>query len=138
MLEFTDKVVATVTIQKELTEEDIENIMVTAMEGGISYWAGLNNSTEDWNDQPEDEPNSTWATKLLIEGKSVEFYDIEESELDDDESESEKWSLTLEKLIKGYEQNYKERPWDNDIDDGDATTADCIVQYALFGKLVFG
>jgi hypothetical protein len=37
------KVVATATIQKQLTESDIENIMVTAIEGGIGYWAILCN-----------------------------------------------------------------------------------------------
>lgn len=30
MLEFSDKVIGTVTVQKQITESDIENIVVTA------------------------------------------------------------------------------------------------------------
>lgn len=134
MLKFSkEKVVGTAIVEIQLTEDDIENIVVTAFEGGINYWAGLNNSTEGWSDKPRDEPNSTWVTKMLLEGKSVSLYNVEESEYD-----KEEWTLTLDKIIEGFALNYKERSWDNDLERGDATTADCIVQYALFKKTVFG
>lgn len=132
MLEFTDKVVgtATVTFKKELTEQDIENIMVGALEGGIGYWAGLKR-TGVWVDKPESEPTSTWATKLLLEGETILLYDIE------DEGE-EYYPLTLKNLIEGVERNYEERPHDNDLENADAGTCDCIIQYALFDEIVFG
>lgn len=132
MLEFDKKkVVGTVTIKKELTETDIENIIVTAFEGGSNYWMGLDNSSEDMQAKPKGEPYSTWITKLILEGKSVKLFDIEESDDDSD------WVITLEKLIKGFELNYVNRPHDNDLENGDATTADCILQYALFGEIVY-
>lgn len=130
MLNFDDKKVVG-TVKKAVTESDVENIMVTAIEGGSNYWMGIDNTTPEWADKPKEEPISTWATKLLIEGKSVKFYDREQ------EMDSEDWILTLEKLLKGYELNCEKRPWDSDLDNSDAETADCIVQYALFGKLVF-
>lgn len=133
MLEFDKKkVVGTATIKKELTESDIENIIVTAFEGGSNYWMGLDNSSEDMQAKPNGEPYSTWSTKLILEGKSVKLFDIEES--DDDSN----WIITLDKLIKGFELNYVNRPHDNDLENGDATTADCILQYALFGEVVYG
>ncbi len=131
MLEFSNKkIVGQVAVKVSLTEDDIANIMINGMEGGINYWAGLNNRGEKWEGKPKNYALSEWATKLLLEGESVEFYDLEEPE--------EMMSLTLDKLIEGYAQNYKERPHDNDLENGDAITYDCIIQYALFGKLVFG
>jgi hypothetical protein len=113
-----------------LTEEDIENIMVTGLEGGINYWAGLNNTGILWDDKPDSEPNSTWATRILIQGGEVKLFDVED--------ENDCWVLTLDKLIKGFESNYVKRPHDNNLEQGDATTADCIIQYALFNEIVFG
>lgn len=132
MLEFTKKVVGTAKIELALTEEDIETIIVNGLEGGIGYWAGLDNTGEAWEAIPKDEPYSTWATKILLEGGTVKLYDVEDAEDDTD------WTLTLDKIIKGFELNYKERPHDNDIENGDATTYDCIIQYAIFGEVVFG
>jgi hypothetical protein len=125
------KVVGTATITKDITEKDVEGIMVTAIEGGIGYWACLYNVGEDFDNKPKDEPTSTWCAKLLIDGKAIKFTD---SEGEDEEV----WVLTLAKLIKGYELNMINRPHDADIENGDATTSDCIVQYALFGDVVYG
>lgn len=129
-LTFTDNVIGVATIQHNVTEKDIEGIMVGGIEGGIGYWAVLNNVGENWRDKPQDEPSSMWATKLLLEGKEVEFYDTED--------EDDKWILTLEKLINGIELNTKKRSWDSSIENGDATTCDCIIQFALFNKIIFG
>lgn len=132
MLTFTDKAVGTIQIPLKVTEEDIENIIVTSFEGGSDYWMGLDNSTPEWKDKPEDEPNSTWATKILLEGGTVIVYDIE------DGTDTEVWSLTLVKLLNGISLNYLLRPHDPSMAYGDAITADCIVQYALFKEVVYG
>lgn len=131
MLEFSEtKVVGKALIEKSLTENDIENIVVTGFEGGIGYWSVIDNTGFYWDSKPNDEPVSTWATKILLDGGSVKLLDVDD--------ESEKWLLTLDKLIEGFRLNYINRPHDNDIEEGDATTADCIIQYALFGEVVYG
>jgi hypothetical protein len=130
MLTFSSNIIGVATIQHNVTEKDIESIMVGGIEGGIGYWAVLNNVGENWRDKPSDEPSSICSTKLLLEGKEVEYYDTED--------EDDRWNLTLEKLINGYELNLKQRNWDSSIENGDASTCDCIIQYALFGKIVFG
>jgi hypothetical protein len=131
MLEFSDKkVVSRAVIEDAITEEDIANIVITAFEGGINYWAGLDKLTPEWEDKPKGEPNSTWATKILIEGKEVKLYDVE--------GEDTFKPLTLNGILKGIAQNAKERAWDADHRNGDATTADAIIQYAMFGEIVYG
>lgn len=127
MLKFTNNIVAVAKVERRLTEQDIESIMVGGMEGGIGYWAGVDNT--EWK-KPITEPNSMWATKLLLDGEKVVFYDVEDYE--------EQWSLDLEKLIKGYELNFNKRAWDCSLEDGDAGTYDAIIQLALFGKIVYG
>ncbi|OME54030.1 hypothetical protein BSK59_15730 [Paenibacillus odorifer] len=126
------KVVGTAVIKKPITEEDVETIIVTSFEGGSNYWMGLDVQNEDMQAKPKGEPWSTWSAKLLIDGKSIKLYDIE------DEEDDSQWILTLEKLIKGYQLNCENRPHDCDLDQGDATTSDCIVQFSLFGQVVYG
>lgn len=125
-----EKVVGNVVIEKPITEYDVETVIVTCFEGGSNYWLGLDNDTPEWKDKPIDVPSSIWATKLLLEGKTIHFYDIED--------ENEQWQLTLENLTNGFNLNAKKRPDDCDLEQGDATTSDCILQYGLFGKLVYG
>jgi len=133
MLEFSDDVVVgTIQIEKQITENDIDNIICSSFEGGSNYWMQLDNTTPEWKEKPKGEPLSTWATKLILEGKKVKVCDIEETEDDS------KWIITLEKLLDGIKLNSVHRPFDADLENMDADTADCIVQYALFGKLVFG
>lgn len=130
MLKFGDKTVGSIPVNIFITENDIETIIVNGFEGGIGYWAGLDNKGDEWKNKPADEPTSMWTTKLILEGKSVTLYDRENPE--------EKAELTLEKLIKGIKLNYDNRSWDRSIEDGDAETYDCIIQYALFDSIVYG
>lgn len=139
MLKFTDKVIGTVEIPLEITEEMVEAIIVGSFEGGSNYWMGLDNSTEVWQDRPKGEPLSTWGAKLLLDGKSFVVYDNEEFHENDKSLEGiDTHELTLEKLLNGIKLNAIHRKWDADLENGDATTDDCIVQYALFGKIVYG
>lgn len=131
MLEFTDKVVGEVIVPIKITENDVENIIVSSMEGGSNYWMGVDNTGQEWEEKPKGEPVSTWATKLLIDGKMVRIADKEEGY-------DKTYPLTLEKLFNGIKLNKEQRPWDSDLSDLDGQQADCIVQYAVFGKVVFG
>lgn len=133
MLKFTDKVIGKISLDIiEMTEQDIESIIVSSFEGGSNYWMGLDNTTEGWSEKPKDEPLATWATKLILEGKSIKLYDIEET--DDDTN----WILTLDKILEGFKLNAIHRPFASDKNNFDAADADCIIQYALFGEVVYG
>lgn len=117
-------------IKKAVTANEIDSVIVGAFEGGSNYWLGLDNSTAIWEKKPKGIPMSTWATQMLLEGETLNFYDREDEE--------EKWTLTLEQLVNGFKLNAENRPHDSDIYDGDAYTADSILQYGIFGKLVYG
>ena len=48
-----------------ITGETIENIVISALEGGIGHWGMLDNSTPDWDNKPEGQPTSEYATQLI-------------------------------------------------------------------------
>ena len=123
--------IAWAKIVMPLTANDIDSIVCGAIEGGIGYWARIDRGkTNHWVEKPKNITASDWVTVLLLNGVPVWFHDCEDPE--------EKWELTLAKLQKGFELNYMHRPHDCDLDNADASTYDCIIQYALFGKLVYG
>lgn len=124
-----ERVVGHVKIIAEITAADIEAIIVTAFEGGSNYWMGLIKNA-DWCFKPAGEPISIWATRLLLEGKAIPLCDREKPE--------EVFMLTLENLLSGIEQNWKEHPSSWNKENWDAIDCDCILQYALFNEIVFG
>lgn len=113
-------------ITTSVSIETLEDIVVTALEGGIGYWSVLDNSTNPWKKYEfYDLPTSQAAFELLYNGEALKFYDVED--------DTKVWQLTWKNLLKGVEMfgGVKE-------EDIDAEVADQIIQYALFGKVVFG
>lgn len=134
-------------LEVTVTPEDIDDIVCTALESRIGYWACLDNSTEEFENAPEEETVSETTSRLLKEGKTITLID---------EEEDEKHELTLEKLLAGIKLYLedKQRPYNILADDLnsagyskgtyeldccmiDADVADMIVQYAVFGEVVF-
>lgn len=114
-------------IRVSLTQQDIDDIMATALEGGINYWCRKAEVVGEYLGE--------YASEQISRGGSLTLYDAESSD---------KWELTLEKFLNGvklyFEQGCHVQVEDNSIDAGDvdANDADCIVQFALFEKVVFG
>ena len=116
-------------INVKLTQQDIDDIMVAALEGGIDYWCFKVEVVGDYLGE--------YASEQISRGGMLKLYDIENGD---------KYWLDLEKFLKGF------KLWlENDgdeygaVENGegdccniDAGCADEIVQYALFGELVFG
>ena len=121
------------TIKKKITEEDIENIIIDGLEGGITYWAMLHNNTPEFEEYYKDKDLSTSeiVAKIILKGGSVKITDNEEDV-------EPMYDLTLERLLVGIQKNADERPWDCDLENYDADTCDCIIQYAIFDEVVFG
>lgn len=120
-------------ITKKITEEDIENLVVDGFETGICYWAMLHNNTDEFDKyyKTTDLATAEIVAKILLAGGSVKITDNEEDV-------EPKYDLTLDRLIIGIQKNAEERPWDCDLDNYDADTCDCIIQYAIFDEVVFG
>ena len=121
-----------VQITKEYTDEDMEDIVVTALEGGIGYWACLDNDNKDFENIPEDLATSEWCWRLLKEGKPIRFIDAEDVE------EGETWWLNLKMLLNGIAKAVEKGNWDGDMDIVDAEVADAIFQYAIFDDIIYG
>lgn len=116
----------------KITDENIDNIMVTAFEGGINYWCGQVKVLND-------DYKSNCAATSLSKGSTLILIDAE----DDFEDQH----LTKEKIIKGIDLYIEENGTTSivgsktkEINDFniDANVADTIVQLAVFGEAIFG
>ena len=116
----------------KLTDENVDDIMVSALEGGIVYWCCEAEVVED-------EYYGEYASEQISRGGSLRLYDAEE--------EDGPWILNLEKFVNGVklwvEDGYADKVCaidGDEIDCGqvDAIQADLIVQLALFGEIVYG
>jgi len=126
----------TINLELYLNEWDIEAIVVTALEGGIGHWACLDNTGIEFKNAPKDEPVSITATKILLDGGTLKF---------DDTESDDRWDLTLAMLIEGiktfwdgHDHNGVIRNSCLDGDELDASDANFIFQFAMFGDIVFG
>ena len=121
-----------VVLQIVVTQEDIDDIMVSALEGGINYWC--DKAKVDGHSLGE------YASEQISQGGTLILHDMEE-----DRNEL----LTKEKLLQGIKM-YAEQPKHGDIfeeidhelhiDCGmvDAEVADAIIQYAIFSEIFYG
>lgn len=111
-----------------LTQQDIDDIMVTALEGGINYWCRE-------AEVMEEKRCGSWGHEQIARGGVLILHDAESSN---------EWELTLERFLNGvklyFEQGNHVQVDAGRIDAGkiDSTDADCIIQLALFGEIVFG
>jgi hypothetical protein len=116
-----------ITLKIELTPQDINDILCTAIEGGINYWC----SHYDTNCILAD-IKTQYTYEIVAHGGYITLYD--DYDLDG-------LQLTKTKLMQGIQQwidSQTFKPGDAfDIGNIDAGDADCIVQYALFGRLVY-
>jgi len=113
-----------ITIKSGITEENLNDLMVAALEGGINYWAEKCEITE--NPKGRD-----YASEVVASGGVISI-------IEDDGTPNE---LTREKLLKGVKMGMEWGGYskvDDLMEDHDAETADVIVQYALFDEIVYG
>ena len=122
-----------------ITEEDIGDIVCAALEGGIGYWACLDNMDEVWsNEENKCKSYSEIATDILLNDGEIRFLDAEDHS-------TIIGAMTFEKLINGL---YKYLIENSDVVDFenlcidtsyiDCDAADMIFQYGLFGDFVYG
>jgi len=108
---------------KQPTKQDIDDIVCTALEGGITYWCYKAKVCED-------KYFGEYASDQISRGGSLELF------VDD---EDETFILNEENFLNGLEMYCKENKIDYaDPAEIDANDADCIIQYAVFGEVVYG
>ena len=116
-------------LKARVTTRDVDDIMCAALEGGITGWCRAA--------KPVGKILGEYAHEQIARGGSLMLYDAESSD---------KWELTLEKFLRGLVCAIEDgcsvtidaKSGCIDTSDVDADCADIIIQYALFGELVFG
>ena len=114
-----------------LTNENIDDILTTGLEGGV---------TAEWccNVKVIGEYLGEYASEQISRGGQLVFSMWDPTEADE--------TLTKEDLLEGFRKWYEEGgDWydavsEHGVDTGniDAGRADAILQYALFGEIVYG
>lgn len=87
-----DTVVLKLELEVVVTQEDIDDIMAGALEGGINYWCGEAEVVGNYLGE--------YASEQISRGGQLILYDIEEDET---------YTLDREKFMKGLKM-YFEKP----------------------------
>lgn len=118
-----------VEIKVNLTRQDIDDIMACALDGGIVYWCFKAEVLGDYLGE--------YASDQISRGGKLKLYDSENGE---------KYWLDRDKFLNGFKL-WLENGGDEygavsngtvDCGEIDAACADEIIQYALFGEVVYG
>ena len=114
----------------KVTAEDIDDIMCSALEGGINYWCNKAEVVGKYLGE--------YASEQISRGGTLKLHDSEEDEV---------YELTLEKFLKGIQlaiqhNYYADYDWCNgnelDTCNVDASVADVIIQLSLFSDVIYG
>lgn len=118
-----------------INQEDIDDIMCTALEGGITYWCI--NAQSCMESKWMRENNIEYCSEIISRGGEIILTD----------EDNVKYKLTLKHFLTGLQklidesgEYYLEQTNDGyvlETSEIDADIADLIIQYAIFGELVF-
>lgn len=124
-----------IKLKIKVTQQDIDDIMVGALEGGINYWC---EKVDVFGEYLGD-----WASEQISRGGSLRFYLKEAFE----EGDKRIYRLGRNKFLEGLKKwiLFKGADAANCIENGeidtcniDASDADAIIQFALFDDIIFG
>ena len=114
-------------VSAKVCDKDIDDIMCAALEGGITYWCSRAEVVGEYLGE--------YASEQISKGGELRLYDCESDEV---------YTLTLDKFLRGL-ATYIGSCYGYVVENGsletgviDAEGADCIVQYALFGDVIYG
>lgn len=110
------------TIDVTIDDEYIEDVLITAFEGGINYWTDFISR----NDYPNEKASNV---DIIMAGGILSVFP---------EDDSMTYSLHKENVIEGIKRMIEEKGMQYlDAGNVDADIADMVIQYAIFQKLVY-
>lgn len=127
-------IVGTVTCSYDITREFINDLMTTAFDAGVGgcwYWV---TDYENYLDgKTGKETGVEYFHDVVAEGGTLSIQIL-------DGEDDEWYDINTSKLLLGIQQYCKERNKTPEalMEDHDADDADCIVQMAIFAKVVYG
>lgn len=108
-----------------LNQNEIDDIIITALEGGSNYWYLLH-----------EEGSVDEVLRKIKAGEGVKVYDIEGDE--DDEPLGILTKKSIRKGIKQCIEDGQNEVWDVKKDEWDSDTADVLFQYFVMNEIVYG
>lgn len=118
---------------KNLTQQQLEDFIVTVWEGGSDYWMDISVSEAEKFLTNSKRPFAEELSNYLWGGGSVK---ISDAEADNYEVIG---TLSLEKINMAFNApemaKYAEEFFDESFD---VETTDCLIQYAIFNEIVYG
>lgn len=121
------KIVGVINIPAKLTVGDIIDVTDTALAAYHSWlqWVKIGRDVEETTCMSE----KVGRGGMLI--LNVDSY------LEEHTGDTIEVTLTAEKMVQGCQLYALNHFWQFELGDVDADIADCILQYALFGKIIF-
>lgn len=110
------------------TKQDIDDILCAALEGGICYWCGEAEVVGEYLGEYASDQISRGGTLILHDNESDECYELT----------PEKFEQGLAKFLSERGTDVLTEEFALDTTEIDGSDADLIVQYALFGEVVYG
>ncbi len=105
------------TVKMTITSDDIDNIVDSALYSGISYWCSLGEVGRHIK-------GVEFMSHEISKGGTLKLTDGEDGKV---------YLLTKAKLLKGVSLYHN-----HDYENYDAGDADCIIQLAIFGEVIYG
>jgi hypothetical protein len=129
-------------IQREVSRDVLENIFVTALEGGSNYWYYINNENgrkirEAVSRDEEPSFSMAFAKAILDKRISIEVHDIVDMENDEPVGVINEQTI-MDGLQKMVDAGDGWALFDEIAEQGDAESSDVCFQYMVLGEVVYG
>lgn len=121
-----------VTTKVEVTRKQLDDLLITAIEGGVGYWCSVARiRTASYSGRP-------WYATTFSDGAGLMVYPAEPDGVFPDDKPVK---LTLARAVQGLELLAEHHPsrWSEFITEQyDVETADVWMQLAVLGEVVYG
>ena len=128
-----------IVINTEIPRQVIEDVFVTALEGGSNYWYFL--PEKSVNAIREAVPKSVEPYLSIAISKAIIDHGVEVGINDAEDEDEELGVISMKTMPERLQKLSTESKWafDNEIDEkGDASSSDVWLQYMAFGEVIFG
>jgi hypothetical protein len=129
-----------ISIKQEINREFLENVFVTALEGGSNYWYFLGKDARNIvrsHVSKEDEPCLSVAVFKAVydNGAMVPIRDAEDEDEVIGYLSKESFKYRLQKMVDDGNGRHIQSELN---EDGDGDSSDAIFQYLVLGEIVYG
>jgi MoxR-like ATPase len=127
-------------VTKTISKEVLDNVFVTALEGGSNYWASVSNETIVLIREAVPSSKNPYFASAMLEAITEHNVEVPINDCEDEDEVLGVISLaTMNERLQKLAESDDAWALDDMLDeDFDATTADVVFQYIVMGEVVFG